>query len=339
MAKNILVVDDDNEIRNSLQVLFSLHNYNIFTAENGLTALNILKEEEIDLAIVDVQMPVMNGMELLKKIKDEFTLPVILVSGVATEITCKSAYEFGAIAFLEKPLSSTLLIELVKSVLQDIDKIKENKISILIVDDHKETRETLSSFLNIQGYITDTAEDGEIAVNKVGTRFFNIVLMDIKMPKLDGVEAAKKVKKISPLSYIVMMTGEAEENQMKEALSIEDIHYTILRKPFNTASVLTAIKEVARESKLHKEKVEAILSEGKVIFYFRKLASFLKKRTSKEWAFIIIAGITISLIIINFILPLSNYILSGTKSTKSWMQKIEGYLQRDEERELENKGF
>ncbi len=81
------------------------------------------------------------------------------------------------------------------------------KTNILIVDDNVGLAETLSFILEIKGYGTGIAKDGNEAVEKVKNKFFNIIFMDIKMPLMNGVEAFKEIKKISPSSIVFMMTA------------------------------------------------------------------------------------------------------------------------------------
>ncbi len=78
---------------------------------------------------------------------------------------------------------------------------------ILIVDDNLELAELLSKSLKRKGYSTDTSPDGEDALKKVGGSFFDVVLTDVKMPKIDGMEFLKRAKTVSPASIVIMMTA------------------------------------------------------------------------------------------------------------------------------------
>ena len=116
------------------------------------------------------------------------------------------------------------------------------KINILIVDDNLGIAETLSFILEIKGYGTSMAKDGNEAVEKVKNKFFDIIFMDIKMPLMKGVEAYKEIKKINPISIVFMMTAYGVEELIQE--SLDEGAHDILYKPLDIERALTLIEEV-----------------------------------------------------------------------------------------------
>lgn len=106
MGSRILVVDDEESIRNTLSGVLSDEGFSVVLAENGLKALPAIREEAPDLVLLDIWMPEMDGMKALEKIKAEFpSLPVIMMSGHGTIETAVQATKLGAYDFIEKPLS------------------------------------------------------------------------------------------------------------------------------------------------------------------------------------------------------------------------------------------
>ena len=92
MKFNVLVVDDEKNIRQGLGKALQLDGYNTFLAENGREALGMVETEDIDLIISDLKMPVMSGQELLKRISGAYpTLPVIILTGHGTIETAVTA--------------------------------------------------------------------------------------------------------------------------------------------------------------------------------------------------------------------------------------------------------
>jgi len=118
------------------------------------------------------------------------------------------------------------------------------KASILIVDDDKGMGETLLDIMEEIGYDADVAGDGFEAIEKVKNGTFDVVLMDIKMPGMNGVQAFKEIRKILPEVNVVMMTAYAMEDLITEAL--QEGAYGVLYKPLEVEKVLNVVESVSR---------------------------------------------------------------------------------------------
>jgi two-component system nitrogen regulation response regulator NtrX len=134
----ILIIDDEPGIRTVLSDIIKDENHQVFTGGDGFEGLAILKEESIDLVILDVWLPNMGGIDVLKEIKKEYSdIEVIMISGHANIDIAVKAVKLGAYDFLEKPLSLDKIINLITNALK-LEKLKkENAIlknSILIED-------------------------------------------------------------------------------------------------------------------------------------------------------------------------------------------------------------
>lgn len=122
----------------------------------------------------------------------------------------------------------------------------EEKASILIVDDDAGMARTTALVLGRKGYTVTTAQDGPEAIERSREQSFDMILMDIKMPLMDGVEAYRRIKEIRPDAVVMMMTAYAVEDLVREAL--EEGAYGIIHKPLDIEEVLATIEE-AREDK------------------------------------------------------------------------------------------
>jgi two-component system response regulator HydG len=114
------------------------------------------------------------------------------------------------------------------------------KASILIVDDDKGMGETLLDIMEEIGYDAEVAGDGFEAIEKAKNGSFDVVLMDIKMPGMNGVQAFKEMRKIAPEINVVMMTAYAVEDLITEAL--QEGAYGVLYKPLEVEKVLNLIE-------------------------------------------------------------------------------------------------
>lgn len=136
MKKNILIVEDEFRIRFLLRDYFNTEDFRVFEAENGQIALDIFKENKIDLIILDIMMPVMDGLTTLEKIREVSTLPVILLTAKGQEEDKLQGYDFGADDYITKPFSPKVLVAKVKALLKrtrdDIDSSTQDHGGILI---------------------------------------------------------------------------------------------------------------------------------------------------------------------------------------------------------------
>jgi two-component system, OmpR family, response regulator len=115
---NILAVEDDAMFREVLCEVFKLHGANVHSARNGQEALTILENNAIDLVISDIQMPIMDGKELLKKIRAKNSkVPIVLLATGQSLLTEKEALSLGAAGLITKPIGTRDLLDKVSSVI------------------------------------------------------------------------------------------------------------------------------------------------------------------------------------------------------------------------------
>ena len=115
----ILIVDDEENMLEMLKNFFLINDYECKTATNGLEALDILKKDQIDIVITDMKMPKMDGMELLKTIRQKYeNISAVIMTGFAEEYTNTEALNLGAEGYITKPFRN-------KELLLILDRIQE----------------------------------------------------------------------------------------------------------------------------------------------------------------------------------------------------------------------
>lgn len=125
-------------------------------------------------------------------------------------------------------------------------------ISVLIVDDNDMTRETLRVILRSDDYnVVGEATDGDVALDMVTKLKPNIILLDVIMPKVSGIEALKSIRLISPNVSILMVTANKDQETVTEAVRAGISGYII--KPFNAKKVLDTVQQVATKIRLARE--------------------------------------------------------------------------------------
>jgi DNA-binding NtrC family response regulator len=126
--------------------------------------------------------------------------------------------------------------------------MNKQDISILVVDDEEAFRYMLSSLLSGAGYSVETAVDGVTAINTVQGKMYDIVLLDLKMPKVDGLEVLKFIKGNAPGMEVIMLTGMADVKMAVECMKLGAYDY--ITKPTTTDELLSTIQRALERRQL-----------------------------------------------------------------------------------------
>lgn len=132
MDHNILVVEDEKGIREAIQIYLKNQGYRVFLAENGQKGLNIIKRETIHLAVVDIMMPVMDGITMTMEVRKDYDFPIIFLSAKSEDIDKITGLNIGADDYITKPFGSMELLARVRSQLRRYEQIlmlKEHAVS------------------------------------------------------------------------------------------------------------------------------------------------------------------------------------------------------------------
>ena len=142
MSATIALVDDDRNILTSVTIALEAEGYRVRTYPDGAKALTALTERPADLAILDIKMPRMDGMELLRRLREVTNMPVIFLTSKDEEIDELLGLKMGADDYIGKPFSQRLLIERIRSVLRRVEMTR--KTSDDQEDDHVMVRGRLT---------------------------------------------------------------------------------------------------------------------------------------------------------------------------------------------------
>jgi two-component system, OmpR family, response regulator VanR len=134
----ILIIDDDEEIRNLIEIYLMNEGFNVLKASNGLEAIEKLRTTNVQLIILDIMMPYMDGIEACMKIRQEQNMPIIMLSAKAQDMDKIIGLATGADDYMTKPFNPLELIARVKSQLRRYTKLnvspQTNDQSIIVVD-------------------------------------------------------------------------------------------------------------------------------------------------------------------------------------------------------------
>ena len=121
MTINVLVVDDERPLRDFVRRNLEVRNYRVLTASNGLEALAVFNSENIQLVIMDIMMPHMDGLEATRRIRQDSHVPIIILTAMGEEADKVRAFDLGADDYLTKPFGVGELLGRVKAVLRRAD--------------------------------------------------------------------------------------------------------------------------------------------------------------------------------------------------------------------------
>jgi len=264
----VLVVDDNESARQILTEQLIMLGINPSSVDSGKKAIEEIKrqanEKPYDLVFMDWRMPEIDGIESAKIIfgdKEIRETPVtIMVSAFAREEIIEKAKKIGIKAFLGKPVKQSLLLDSILDALdfnpknQEMSYFNEKNISesicglqglkILLVEDNVLNQEVAKELLEIAGAKVQIANNGKEAVEAVGQKFFDIILMDIQMPVMGGYEATKIIRENR--SYInnenlpiIAMTAHAMKGIREECIQAGMNDY--ISKPIDPENMFSVI--------------------------------------------------------------------------------------------------
>ncbi len=256
----VLVVDDNSTNRKILVEMLTRWRMSPVAAASGVQALEILSARPFDLALVDVQMPGMDGLELLRRLKEQSSPAppqIILLSSVGWQMSSAQSEELGVSAHLTKPVAASVLLDAIVQVLgvaADAPQTggkrpAENSptgrgLNILVVDDDSNNRTLATMILRRHGHSVLIAADGFEAIGVFSSQAVDLILMDIQMPNMSGLEAAAAIRRLEEPSNrrtpMVALTAHAMEGDREQCLLAGMDDY--LSKPIRSEDLVETIK-------------------------------------------------------------------------------------------------
>jgi len=242
---SVLVVDDNEDLLETLALILKRRGFNVDTAEDGVVAVDKFKMHHFDVTLMDIVMPEMNGVEAFRRIREMSpSARVILMTAYSEEELMKMALDEGAHSVVHKPIRIDQMIEM-------IQEIASSRL-ILIVDDDEDIRQTMTRTLELKGYTVLAAGSGEEAVMIAKERACQIAFVDVKLPHMDGLETYLRLKETNPDIVTIMMTGFRDEVKDLIEKALAASASTCLYKPFNPVKALDLVGQLGEETTLHK---------------------------------------------------------------------------------------
>lgn len=239
----ILIVDDNLSLCKTMSLVLNRKGYDVSTANDGFEAIDRVKNEFFDIIFMDIKMPVLNGVETYKKIREvNDKIITIMMTAYAVDDLIQDALKEGAYGIIYKPLDFENIVSLIEN-----SKDTEQGGLILIVDDDPGTCSTLKNILIKKGYEVSISNTGEDAIKIVLEKPFDLIFIDMKLPTLNGLETFLALKKINPKIVAIMITAYSQEMDELVQDAIDKNAYTCLNKPIDIEVMLELIDEVLKK--------------------------------------------------------------------------------------------
>lgn len=234
--RKVLVVDDDDEVRQVLSEQLRQHGYEVGEAADGLSAWMKIRQNAPHAVLLDLAMPRLGGLETLKAIRAfNPSIVTVIVTGLADPETRQRALALGAVAVLDKPVGWP---QLEKALGRSADWTPAPP-RVLVVDDDAEVRDFLQEMLVSHGFEVATASNGDLALQELARLAPDVVLLDVVMPGLNGVEILQAIGTLAPRVKVIIVSGEATPVQRMRTLALGAFDYVF--KPVNVAHLLQSI--------------------------------------------------------------------------------------------------
>jgi CheY-like chemotaxis protein/anti-sigma regulatory factor (Ser/Thr protein kinase) len=269
-GKCVLIVDDNATNRRILMLQTEKWGMAARETEHPAQALEWLQQgEAFDLAILDLQMPEMDGIMLtreIRKLRDEKSLPVILLTSLGRREIGADDLHFAA--YLTKPLKPSALYDALAGLFArnvvapktdtaampsqgrpgiDADLGKRHPLRILLAEDNAVNQKLALRILEQMGYRADVASNGIEAVQSIERQVYDVILMDVQMPDMDGLDATRAIRKLANATqpHIIAMTANALEGDREMCLAAGMDDY--ISKPVRVNELVEALLRAERK--------------------------------------------------------------------------------------------
>ncbi len=230
-GKQALVVDDNESARDILSNILNVMKFEVQTAVSGLEAIELLETKSFDVLFIDWKMPQLDGIQTIEKIRarlNDNSPKCILVTAHGNEVHLEQSLQKQVDALMLKPVDASQVNNVLSECFNpqkpnykkpsqiQCEKIRFNQERILLVEDNETNQEVASEMLQQSNLKVIVAGNGQIALDLLSEHTFDLVLMDMQMPVMDGLTATREIRKIEQFRTlpIVAMTANAMQEDI-----------------------------------------------------------------------------------------------------------------------------
>jgi DNA-binding response OmpR family regulator len=237
---SILVVDDEVDTCANLSDILADLGYQVDVAYDGESALELVRQRAYDVALLDLKMPGMNGLELYRRIKElRASTVAIIVTAYATDETALAALEAGAWRIVAKPVDLGQLMGLVEEA--------SGQPLVIVIDDDHDLCLSLWDVFRENNFRVSLARDLSEADRQLRSSTFQVALIDMRLPEGDGSEVFQLVRKTNPDARTVVITGFRSEMEQRVQDVLKAGADAVCYKPFDVRGLLNTVRALAKD--------------------------------------------------------------------------------------------
>jgi len=229
---------------------------NLDIAENGRVAIRMFEKKEYEIILMDIRMPVMDGLEATEKIREIERINtqrkssyIVAFTAYAVEGDKERFLDSGMDDYIAKPFQADELVRVITKYAGKREFRRQRTLNILLAEDNKINQKVAMKTLESFGHKVDLAENGKLVLDKFRSGTYDIILMDVEMPELDGIEATQQIRRIERESMpgrdlkkrikIVALTASTTKEDRERCIAAGMDDY--ISKPFRQTELARAL--------------------------------------------------------------------------------------------------
>ena len=304
-GQKVLIMEDETSVAEGLQMILEDEGYEVDIASTGRSAMDTLRKKGVDLLVADLRLPDMDGMEVVREVKAKRpSTKVIVMTGYPSVSSAVDAMKLGVSDYLPKPFwgddfktaVETALKERKEDTLKqepdradkrkarwdvdgELDSEDPGRPRILIMEDEPSLAEGLKMVLSEQGYHVSLADTGIRALGSLTGKNFDLMLADLRLPDMDGMEVLRLIKETKPETEVIVITGYASVVSAVESMKLGALDY--LPKPFTDDEIKAAVEKAIKVKKeaVPEEKIAPAVTDQDRLIQHREVTRILDRTT------------------------------------------------------------
>ncbi len=267
----LLMVDDEREFLQAVEPGLVRRGFEVTLAEDGVRALELLASRSFDVVVLDVKMPGIDGVDVFREIKRRTPdLPVVMLTGHGNIQQAFDTSREGVQEYLTKPCDVDTLARALREAVERsaaweraaAEAVEE--IHLLLVDDDLEFVRSITPALERRGVVVSAVHDGPQALERARDQNFPVAVVDVVMPGMDGLTLLDRLREASPLTEVIILTGNPRVGDVRRGLKEGAFDYLI--KPCKVEDLTRVIRSAwerwkKREEEVRRAAADSILSD------------------------------------------------------------------------------